>query len=147
MDAPAADTLATVAAGRTAAVVQLRQLATRLERRPLDAAAEVLVLLGRRWTNSDGRRSSRLSERLRPRSDVQRVGRFGGVPRPRLGRDHTPPCRSADAPSVPWRMTLGAPPPRPPVRSSTPIARLERDDDPPGERAAQGQVLEDAGQP
>ena len=46
MDAPAADTLATVAAGRTAAVVQLRQLATRLERLPLDAAAaEVLVLL------------------------------------------------------------------------------------------------------
>jgi hypothetical protein len=37
MDAPAADTLATVAAGRTAAVVQLRQLVTRLERLPLDA--------------------------------------------------------------------------------------------------------------
>jgi hypothetical protein len=45
MDARAADTLATVAAGRTAAVVQLRQLATRRERLPLDAAAEVLVLL------------------------------------------------------------------------------------------------------
>lgn len=45
MDAPAADTLATLAAGRAAAVVQLRQLATRLERLPLDAAAEVLVLL------------------------------------------------------------------------------------------------------
>jgi hypothetical protein len=40
MDAPAADTLATVAAGRTAAVVQLRQLATRLERLPLDAARQ-----------------------------------------------------------------------------------------------------------
>jgi hypothetical protein len=45
MDAPAADTLATVAAGRTAAVVQLGPLATRLEQLPLDAAAEVLVLL------------------------------------------------------------------------------------------------------
>jgi hypothetical protein len=34
-----------VAAGRVAAVVQLRQLADRLEQLPLDAVAEVLVLL------------------------------------------------------------------------------------------------------
>jgi hypothetical protein len=39
------DTLATVAAGRTAVVTQLRQLATRLEALPLDSVAEVLVLL------------------------------------------------------------------------------------------------------
>jgi hypothetical protein len=45
MDEPFADTLATVAAGRTAAVVQLRELATRLEELPLEAAAEVLVLI------------------------------------------------------------------------------------------------------
>lgn len=38
-------TLATVAAGRTAAVVQLRELAVRLEALPLDAVVEVLVLL------------------------------------------------------------------------------------------------------
>jgi hypothetical protein len=42
---PYGQTLATVAAGRTAAVGQLRQLATRLEQLPLDDAAEVLVLL------------------------------------------------------------------------------------------------------
>ena len=55
MDEPHADTLAAVAAGRTAAVAQLRQLADRLERLPLDAAAEVLIGLEhvldelRRW--------------------------------------------------------------------------------------------------
>jgi hypothetical protein len=43
MDEPAADTLATVGAGRTAAVAQLRALATTLETLPLDAVAEVLV--------------------------------------------------------------------------------------------------------
>jgi hypothetical protein len=43
--APYETTLATVAAGRTAAAGQLRQLATRLEQLPLDDAAEVLVLL------------------------------------------------------------------------------------------------------
>ena len=46
MDEPAADTLATLAAGRTAAVAELRQRAARFEALPLDAAAEVLVLLG-----------------------------------------------------------------------------------------------------
>jgi hypothetical protein len=40
-----AQTLPTVAAGRAAASAQLRDLATRLEQLPLDAAAEVLVLL------------------------------------------------------------------------------------------------------
>jgi hypothetical protein len=40
-----AGTLATVAAGRTATVARLRALATRVEQLPLDAAAEVLVLL------------------------------------------------------------------------------------------------------
>jgi hypothetical protein len=45
MDTPAADTLATLAAGRTAVVTQLRTLADRLERLPLDAVAEVLVVL------------------------------------------------------------------------------------------------------
>jgi hypothetical protein len=40
-----ADTLATLAAGRTATVVRLRALAARVEELPLDAAAEVLVLL------------------------------------------------------------------------------------------------------
>jgi hypothetical protein len=45
MPEPFADTLATVAAGRTAAVAQLRELAARLEALPLDAVAEVLVLL------------------------------------------------------------------------------------------------------
>src|SRR5262245_2676815 len=38
-------TLAVVAAGRTAALHQLRQSAGRLDQLPLDAAAEVLVLL------------------------------------------------------------------------------------------------------
>jgi hypothetical protein len=45
MDEPFAATLATVAAGRAAAVAQLRQLAAALEALPLDAVAEVLVLL------------------------------------------------------------------------------------------------------
>ena len=40
-----AQTLPTVAARRAAAVAQLRDLATRLEQLPLDAVAEVLVLL------------------------------------------------------------------------------------------------------
>jgi hypothetical protein len=40
-----ADTLATVAAGRTALVERLRAIAARLEVLPVDAAAEVLVLL------------------------------------------------------------------------------------------------------
>ena len=38
-------TPATVAAGRAATVAQLRTLASRLEQLPLDAVAEVLVLL------------------------------------------------------------------------------------------------------
>jgi hypothetical protein len=45
MPEPYADTLATLAAGRTATVARLRALAARLEELPLDAAAEVLVLL------------------------------------------------------------------------------------------------------
>jgi hypothetical protein len=45
MPEPFADTLATVAAGRVALVARLRALATRVEELPLDAAAEVLVLL------------------------------------------------------------------------------------------------------
>ena len=45
MPEPYADTLATVAAGRTALVERLRAVATRIEELPLDAAAEVLVLL------------------------------------------------------------------------------------------------------
>jgi hypothetical protein len=46
MDAPAADTLATIAAGRTATVTRLCAIANRLEALPLDDAAEVLVFLG-----------------------------------------------------------------------------------------------------
>jgi hypothetical protein len=45
MDEPHADTLATIAAGRTAAVAQLRDLAAQLDALPLDAVAEVVVLL------------------------------------------------------------------------------------------------------
>jgi hypothetical protein len=45
MPEPYADTLATVAAGRTALVARLRAIAARIEALPLDAAAEVLVLL------------------------------------------------------------------------------------------------------
>jgi hypothetical protein len=45
MPEPYADTLATVASGRTAMVERLRTIASRLEELPLDAAAEVLVLL------------------------------------------------------------------------------------------------------
>jgi hypothetical protein len=45
MDEPDVATLASVAAGRTAAVTQLRRLAAALEALPLDAVAEVLVLL------------------------------------------------------------------------------------------------------
>jgi hypothetical protein len=45
MSEPYADSLATVAAGRTALVARLRALAARLEQLPLDGAAEVLVLL------------------------------------------------------------------------------------------------------
>jgi hypothetical protein len=43
--APYETTLATVAAGRAAAVAELRRLAVALEALPLDAVAEVLVLL------------------------------------------------------------------------------------------------------
>jgi predicted trehalose synthase len=42
---PYETTLETVAAGRAATVAQLHQLADRLEQVPLDAVAEVLVLL------------------------------------------------------------------------------------------------------
>ena len=45
MPEPFAETLATVAAGRTALVTRLRAIAARLEALPLDTAAEVLVLL------------------------------------------------------------------------------------------------------
>jgi len=43
MDEAHANTLAAVAAGRTAVVAQLRELADRLEQLPLDAAAEALI--------------------------------------------------------------------------------------------------------
>jgi hypothetical protein len=45
MPDPYADTLATVAAGRTALVTRLCGIASRIEELPLDAAAEVLILL------------------------------------------------------------------------------------------------------
>jgi hypothetical protein len=45
MPAPYTDTLATVATGRTALVARLRSIAARIEELPLDAAAEVLILL------------------------------------------------------------------------------------------------------
>ena len=45
MPEPYADTLATVAAGRTALVARLRAIAARIEALPLESAAEVLVLL------------------------------------------------------------------------------------------------------
>src|SRR5262245_40560905 len=49
-----ADTLATVAAGRTALVERFRTIAAQLEALPLDTAAEVLVLLERPSPNSSG---------------------------------------------------------------------------------------------
>jgi hypothetical protein len=49
-----ATTLATVAAGRAAAVAELRQLADRLEQLPVDAAAEALVRLGARYAAARG---------------------------------------------------------------------------------------------
>jgi hypothetical protein len=45
MPEPFTDTLATLAAGRTATVARLRALADRIDELPLDAAAEMLVLL------------------------------------------------------------------------------------------------------
>jgi hypothetical protein len=45
MPEPFADSLATVAAGRSALAARLRALATRVEELPVDAAAEVLVFL------------------------------------------------------------------------------------------------------
>jgi hypothetical protein len=45
MAAPYADTLASVATARTALVARLQALAARVEQLPLDAVAEVLVLL------------------------------------------------------------------------------------------------------
>jgi hypothetical protein len=45
MPEPFADTLATLAAGRSVLVARLRTLAARVEQLPLDAAAEVLLLL------------------------------------------------------------------------------------------------------
>jgi hypothetical protein len=45
MPEPYADTLATVATGRTALVARLRTIAARVEALPLESAAEVLVLL------------------------------------------------------------------------------------------------------
>jgi hypothetical protein len=45
MSEPYVNTLATVAKEGTALVARLRALATRVEQLPLDAAAEVLVLL------------------------------------------------------------------------------------------------------
>src|SRR5262249_32518560 len=62
------DTLATVAAGRTALVERFRTIAAQLEALPLDTAAEVLVLLERPSPNSSGRRRWRSS--ARPRAPV-----------------------------------------------------------------------------
>ena len=45
MREPFADTLATVAAGRTALVARLRTIAARVEALPLESAAEVLMVL------------------------------------------------------------------------------------------------------
>jgi hypothetical protein len=45
MPEPFSDTLATVAAGRTALVARLRTIAARVEALPLTTAAEVLILL------------------------------------------------------------------------------------------------------
>src|SRR5262249_9356002 len=45
MPEPYADTLATVAAGRTALVARLRTIAARVEALPLESAAELLVFL------------------------------------------------------------------------------------------------------
>jgi len=45
MSEPFNDTLATVAAGRTALVERLRTIAARVESLPVDTAAEVLVFL------------------------------------------------------------------------------------------------------
>jgi hypothetical protein len=59
MDEPYADTLATVAAGRAAAVAELRSLAGRLEALPLNAVAEVLVLI--EPTLADLRRAAALA--------------------------------------------------------------------------------------
>ena len=63
MPEPFADTLATAATGRTTLVDRLRALATRVEQLPLDAAAEVLVLLDRRWRRSSSRRPAPWSGR------------------------------------------------------------------------------------
>jgi hypothetical protein len=69
MDEPYATTLATVAAGRAASVAELRRLAGRLEELPLDAVAEVLVLLALttkppRLQASDGYRAGCVSSQL-----------------------------------------------------------------------------------
>jgi len=45
MPEPYADTLATVAAGRTALVARLRAIVARVEALPLESGAEVLMLL------------------------------------------------------------------------------------------------------
>jgi len=60
-----AQTLRTVAAGRAAAVAQLRELAGKLEELPLDSVAEVLVLL--EPTLDDLRRQAALALERAPR--------------------------------------------------------------------------------
>ena len=66
---PFADTLATVAAGRTALVARLRTIAARVEALSLESAAEVLVLLEPTVAASSRRRRWRSSGRRRARSD------------------------------------------------------------------------------
>jgi hypothetical protein len=68
MPEPYADTLAKFAAGRTALVERLRALAARIEALPLDAAAEVLVLLepALECSASAGRARARTRARWRP---------------------------------------------------------------------------------
>jgi hypothetical protein len=63
MAAPYADTLDTLAAGRATTVDKMLPPATRVEALPLDAAAEVLVLLEPAL--------AMLAQQARPRTDAQ----------------------------------------------------------------------------
>jgi hypothetical protein len=97
MDAPYAATLDTLAAGRVAAVVQLRQLAERLEQLPLDAVAEVLVLLEPCSTTCGGKRPSRSSVRPLARADARAALPRAIRRRRTAGRDRTGAWRRAVA--------------------------------------------------
>jgi hypothetical protein len=92
MDEPYATTLATVAAGRAASVAELRRLAGRLEELPLDAVAEVLVLLALttkppRLQASDGYRAGCVSSQLSYTRKSEVAARLSRVNQwPRVGR-------------------------------------------------------------